>query len=671
MRLNGPAWPAALALLLAFAGAVALAPRACSEPEASDGAAAADSIDVSQDGAAADSAEVSQDTDPADSSDVVDISKMSGRAAEGSWMPHGNYQTNYDVNRTVQTWTQSFITPYSIGKLKLNSNVSYSHSFDATNDRRTINRMARTSINYEPVDGLKLGMAFDVTKNNMETPTVDTRSKTDRQKMLLTADYDFSPMEEMRTTVSAKTGTVNELLQNRSLDRSGRGRNSTYELRNVYSPWQSLTWSVDVGGDLTALDSEDSKTALKTEDRNFSETYTTSLNYKPGGRWGVNLSLRRLESQFQYPKEDVQETKNGFTNGANLNATLKPIANLNLSLTGTAEHSVVDFDVEKARSTVSRVASFSGNMTYEFLGGTKLESRTSFERDRNVYGSGPDVPISVLSQAGYLYLRSLSGRLTRSLGRKLSAAASGSISLRSYQFDDTENNVDDRDMLNQEIGLDLTYTPSKKYTTGVGVSKRVDRIVYISSEKSSNNREGETYTVSANYTYRMSPTTSISQNARMSADYSFYEFSEKKDFLIRNTTLHTVLTTRPFSRLALALIHDYRYQDQGGVVREGGKVYYGRSGNNDRQDMTVKVEYEPVRGVKMAVSQRFLDDKRFNIEDDERTLTSESERAELLARTEINYTIAQNTSLDGRFERMDSSAEGQYWRVTATFRRSF
>jgi hypothetical protein len=634
-RAAAVSWRAGITLLVALAGALALAPRARCQP------AAADSTRVGP-----------------------------GLAAR-DWMPHGNYQTNYDVNRTVQTWTQSFATPYSIGKLKLSTNVTYTHSFDSTNDRKTVNRMARTSFNYLPLEDLKLGMAFDVTKNNTETPVVDTRSKTDRQKVLLTAEYKFYPIDAMTTTLSAKTGTVNELLENRSLDRSGRGRNSTYDLSNVYKPLEYLTWSVGVGGDLTSLDSEDSKTALKTEDRNTSENYTTSLDFSPSQRYIVNFSLHRLESQFQYPREDAQETKSGFTNGGDLRLVLKPIKNFSLNLTGGADHSVVDFDVEKSRSTVSRSASLAGSMNYEFLGGTKLDSRLNWENDRNEYGSGPDVPISVLSQAGYLYIRSLSANVTRSLGSKLSARASGSVSLRSYQFDDTENNFDDRDMRNSELGIDLTYIPSKKYTTGVGVSKRTDKVIYISSEKSSNNREGETYTVSANYTYKMSPTTSITQIARMNADYSFYKFAETRNFLIRNTTLHTVLTTRLLNRIGLALIHDYRYQDQGGVSRRGGTVYYGRIGDNDRQDMTVKLDYEPVRGVKIALSQRFLADKRYNFQDDERVLSSENERVELLAKTEVNYNIAQNTTLNGRFERMDSSVEGQYWRVTASFRRSF
>jgi hypothetical protein len=635
-RAAGGSWSMALALLVALAGALALAPRARCQP------------------AAADSARV-----------------RPGAAAQ-DWMPHGNYQTDYTVNRAVQTWTQSFLTPYSVGgKLQLNTNVTYTHSFDSTNDRKSVNRMARTSFNYLPFEDLKLGMSFDVTKNNTDTPVVDTRSKTNRQKVLLTAEYSFSPLEAMTTTLSAKTGTVDELLENRSLDRSGKGRNSTYDLKNVYRPLTNLTWSVGVGGDLTSLDSEDSRTALKTEDRNTSENYTTSLDYSLSRKVTMNMSLRRLQSQFQYPREEAQETKSGSTNGAELRLVLKPISKLNLNLTGSADHSVVVFDVEKSRSTVSRVSKLAGNMNYEFLGGMKVESRLNWENDRNEYGSGPGIPVSVLSQAGYLYIRSLSGSVTRSLGRKLSARASGNVSLRSYQFDDTKNNPDDRDMLNHELGLDLTYNPSKKYTTGVGVSKRVDRVVYISSEKSSNNREGETYTVSANYTYNMNPTTSISQVARMSADYSFYQFAETRDFLIRNTTLHTVLTTRLLNRIGLALIHDYRYQDQGGVSRQGGTVYYGRIGNNDRQDMTVKLNYEPVRGVKIALSQRFLDDKRYNIQEDEKVLSSESERAELLARTEVNYNIAENTTLNGRFERMDSSVEGRYWRVAATFRRSF
>jgi hypothetical protein len=586
------------------------------------------------------------------------------------WLPHGTYQTNYDVNRTVQTWTQTFTTPYKFDKLQLNTNVNYSYSTDSNNDRKTVGRVARTSFNYLPLTGLKLGMSFDITRNSMETPTTNTSTKTDRDKVLVTGEYSFSPIENMSTTVSGRTGAVDELLENRTVKRSGVGRNSSLDIANSYKPWESLVWGVKLGGDLTSLDSEDSNTGLETKDRNTSESYSTSLNLTPSSRWRANVSLTRVESQFQYPKKEAQETKSGFSEGGAVSLNVKPLNKMNIDISAKSDHREIDFAIEKTRSTVTKVKSADGNLTHEMYG-AKIEGRMNWENQRNEYGSGPDVDINVLSQAGYLYVRSMSGSITRPVTRRLEAKATGSISLRRYEFDDTENNADDRDLLNQNVSLDLTYTPSRKYRVGLGLSKRVDRLIYVSSKKSSNNREGETYTVQASLSYRMSPTTSISQNTRMSADYSFYEFAGNRDALIRSTSLHTVFNTKLLSRIGLALVHDYRYQDQGGVTREGGTVYYGRTGNNDRHDMTIKMDYEPVNGVKIAASQRFQEDKRFSIDGDRRVLTSENERVELLGKMEIKYQIAEDTMLDGRFERVDSTVEGKFWRITASFRRNF
>ncbi len=595
-------------------------------------------------------------------------------AAEGKsardWLPHGTYQTNYDVNRTVQSWTQTFNTPYSIGNLRINSNVSYGYSTDSNNERKTVNRIARTSFNYLPLEGLKLGLALDVTRNNMETPTADTRSKTDREKIQLTGEYSFSPLDEWTMNVSAKTGGVDELLENRTVGRQGRGRSSSADFRSNYKPWEFMTWGLDLGTDVTSLDSEDSKTGLKTKDKNTGESYRTSFDFRPGNVWGASLGLRRLESQFQYPKEEEQETKTGLSNAGDVSFWIKPLDKMNLNLSASVERKTIDFAVERVRSTLTEVESFNGDFSYELFG-VRMETRMSWDDQRSEYGSGPEVPISVLSQAGYLYTRSLQGSLSRNLGKKVEARANADISLRSYDFDDKENNPDDRDLLNQNLSLDATYTPTRKFSTGLGLSKRTSELVYISPEKSTNNREAETYAVTANFTYRMSPTTSISQNTRMSADYSFYEFSDERDFLLRNTILHTVLRTRVMRGVGLVFIHDYRHQDQGGVSRRGGTVYYGRTGDNDRHDLTVMVDYEPVSGVNMTVSQRFQQDKRFSISEEDRTLVGESERAELLARMNVKYKITDNTNFDGRFERMDSSAEGRYWRVTATFRRNF
>lgn len=603
-------------------------------------------------------------------SGVPDTTLAASLKPSQGWLPHGSYQTNYNVNRTVQTWTQTFSTPYTIGKLQLNTNVTYTHSTDSNNDRKTVGRVARTSFNYLPLEGLKLGMSFDITRNKMETPTTNASTKTDRDKVLITGEYSFKPLESMTTTLTAKTGTVDELLENRTVERSGAGRNSSLDVNNSYKPWDFLLWSVRMGADLTALDSEDSKTGLETQDRNTSESYSTSLNFTPSPKWTANLSLNMIDSQFQYPKQDAQETKTGLTRGGEIRLSLKPMGKLNVDVTARNDNKTIDFVIERTRSTVTKTNALSSNLNYEMYG-AKFEGRMNWERQRSEYGSGPDVDINILSQAGYLFVKTLTGTVSRAVTKRLEAKAAGTISLRSYQFDDTENNTDDRDLLDQNISLDLTYTPSRKYRAGLGLSKRVSRLIYVSSQNSSNNREGETYTVQANLGYTMSPSTSISQSTRMSADYSFYNYAKQRDALIRSTSLHTVFNTKLTKRIGMALVHDYRYQDQGGVTREGGTVFYGKTGDNDRHDMTVKISYQPVSGLNLTASQRFQEDKRYSVDGDQRTLTNETDRVELMGKMEVNYAIGDNTVLDGAFERVDSTVEGKIWRINASFRRDF
>lgn len=595
-----------------------------------------------------------------------------GSKVETDWLPHGNYQTNYNVNRTLSTWTQTFSTPYKLGKLSVNTNVTYTHSTDSNNDRRTDNRMARTAIKYNPLSGLKLGMSFDLTRNNMTTPDVTLKTKTDRDRFLVTGDYEFSPLTSMVTTFSAKTGKVDELLENRTVERTGRGRNSTISMDNSYTPLEFLTWTLNASGDFTSLDSKDSNTGLQTKDKNSTTTYGTNLNLRPHKTWDLAVSLKKIESQFQFPKQEAQETKIGESSTGDLALSLRPVDKLSIQLSGSAQRKLIDFALETIRSTLTEAKSFDGILNYELLGGTKLESRMSWENERSEYGSGPDVPVSVKSQAGYLYARKVSGSLSRSLGEKLEARAAGNISLRSYQFDDKDNNPDDRDMLNYTMSLNLTYNPTPKYKAGVGLAKRGDRLVYVKAANSTNNREGETYTVSANLDYKRSRYTSISQTLRVSADYSFYEYAESRDFLIRGTDLHTVIRTRLMDRIGLQLIHDYRFQDQGGVTKTGSAITYGRTGDNDRHDMTIRMDYAPFHGVRIEMSQRLQDDKRYRRDGEgNRILSAERERVEVLGALEVEYNITDTTAMDGRFERINSTVEGNYWLINATFRRSF
>jgi len=599
-------------------------------------------------------------------------SDSTARGSGSGWPPHGNYQTSFNVNRTVSTLTQTFSTPYDLGKLSVNTNVSYTYSTDSNNDRRTNNRLARTSFKYNPLEGLRLGMSFDITRTDMTTPDVTIKTKTDRDKFLLTGDYEFSPLSTMTTTVSAKSGSVDEFLENRTVERSGKGRNTSLSVGNSFKPWDYFTWSLNASGDFTSLDSRDSNTGLQTKDKNSTESYGTTVDMKPSQLWGVTLSARRVENQFQYPKQDAQETKTGESNSGDLAVSLRPIENLSLQLSGSTQRKIIDFSLETIRSTLTETDAFEGIVNYEFLGGTSFESRMSWENERSEYGSGPDVPVSVTSQAGYLYTRKISGSVKRSLSDRLEGKIVGNISLRSYQFDDKENNPDDRDMLNYLMSADLTYEPAPKYTAGLGLSKRVNRLVYVKAANSSNNRENETYTISANLNYKRNRNTSISQTLRLSADYSFYEYSKSKDFLIRSSDLHTIIRTRLMGRIGVQLTHSYRFQDQGGVTRTGNTVTYGRTGDNDRHDMTILVDYTPVEGVRLEVSQRLQDDKRFTRDvDGVRTLATERERVELEAAFDVKYEISDKTAVDGRFERIDSTVEGRYWMINAVFKRTF
>jgi len=586
------------------------------------------------------------------------------------WLPHGSYQTGYTVNRSVQTWTQTFSTPYTYGKLQIRSNVNFSYSTDSNNQRKTIGRTSRTSVNYTPVGGLKLGLAFDLTRNRMTTPAISLKTKTDRDKVLLTGEYSFSPLSGMNTTISGKAGSVDEFLENRTIERTGRGRDTSFELQNTYKPTDALTWSLKLGRDMTALDSKDSRTGLKTKDENIQESYTTALSYRPGPGWSINLSAGRLRTRFQYPRQDVQETKDGLANNFSLQVNLQPIRNLNLGFSAKADQSDIDFKVERIRSTSSKSKSFAGNLSYS-LYGFKFDTSLNWEDKRDEYGSGPDVPVSVTSQAGYTYTRSLTATLSRSLGNKVTARGALLITLRRYEFDDKENNPDDRDFLNRSLSLDITYRPSPRYKAGLGLARRTDELVYVDPRRSANTREGQTYTVSADFTFNMSSTTSITQSVRMNADYSFYKYSSTRNLLIRSTTLHTVFTTKPTRRISLALVHDYRHQDQGGVVREDGAVFYGKTGINERHDMTLKLGYEPVRGFKIFASQRFQPDRRYSIEDGRRLPQGGTDRVELMGGVQAKYKFSEGAVLDAKAERVDSTIEGKYWRVNATFSRTF
>ena len=67
---------------------------------------------------------------------------------------------------------------------------------------------------------------------------------------------------------------------------------------------------------------------------------------------------------------------------------------------------------------------------------------------------------------------------------------------------------------------------------------------------------------------QVTPLVKVSQNYRMTADYSFYDFNESSNVLSRTTEVRTGLQSTLGSKAKLDLDHSFRFKDSGRYVRD-------------------------------------------------------------------------------------------------------
>jgi hypothetical protein len=229
----------------------------------------------------------------------------------------------------------------------------------------------------------------------------------------------------------------------------------------------------------------------------------------------------------------------------------------------------------------------------------------------------------------------------------------------------------DRDELWWLLDGAVGYRPISALDTKLRAQYQQRKVINIASTSSINNNTQNTYKVEAEVNYQVTPVVRASQRYTMTADYAFYDFNENNNGLVRTTEVRTNVTSTVGSKVNLALEHDYRFKDNGSYVRSGttGIRAYSKRQVEIFQYMTITTGYQFSEEFNVFSSERL--EARRTSQVTGSTPPTIVRRFEFHGGMELDHKFSEEFTINSRIEQVRSSAEPDFWSITASLNRRF
>ncbi len=193
--------------------------------------------------------------------------------------------------------------------------------------------------------------------------------------------------------------------------------------------------------------------------------------------------------------------------------------------------------------------------------------------------------------------RSIEGTVTRNLWQRVTAKASGGVTLASYRYSligGYTNPPVPRDQYHQFYRLEGIYSQPTGFSTGVALEVVRDLFVNIPSASTAANTETRSYRAEWRWSYQLLSGLTATQRNTLGADYALYPFLPSNNRLSLDyntlTTLNAVITPR----LRLDMTHNARRQPSGNYSNlPDGLPYFSRSDEGVNYTLSTQISYSP------------------------------------------------------------------------------
>lgn len=603
---------------------------------------------------------------------------------------HPSYQSSYSVNRTSKSWDQGMSIGRRLGPFDFSNTWSLGIRRDeAQNDLRSKRGAMKLNLDYNLRDfgGWTFGIDGDFRRDSQLS---SFRDQVENKSNFGLETESSLPEEILHTVLPAlrgfdlTTGASFGYNDEASVNRGARGLDSTrvqglfqhYDL-GFQGAVKKIRLATSVSQDRRTGDSNTRRRALDDGElldevgestENSSQRWEGSVEWKPGDKFRVGTTGRWIHEVNQYwdalanNSEGGQESKDG--RDKNIQARIEWNSGPSLGLKGDLTRSDVsgdyslqarDFDKQTTRGSVEGRLKLPG-----LLGPLKdTEFQASY--------TGDETASSLEGTADYDQInRKLRSVVRRQLGSKVQVTGTNEVSLLRYLYTDKSNDRDERRFFVDGV---LLYNPSQKFNGLFNVNWGNRQTVNIPSVKATNNNTTETYKVSGEVGYKRGAI-AVNQRYTVGADYTFYDFNESNNNLIRTNEVLTTFSDRIGSGLALQMQHQYQFRDSGKYIEDydGGPRSYTPTSEETRHMMSLTAMYPIVKQLRIEGRQMF-DRRQTRVVSSGRVTTRD--RGEFSFRTDFEHTFRSGMVVQASLQKTESTSEKNYWTVRASMQRSF
>ncbi len=578
-----------------------------------------------------------------------------GRRAAGDSLPdtwaswllntRPDIQLKIDRRKDVTSWdTKINVNRRVSSKLRFNLGASLHTQENTTLNRSDSNDGTSASLKYQLSEDIGFSLRYNSTvagyRYNLKRAEPAERRR--RQNVSVSADFD----KQLTSVLSFRLGTSAGTTQNSYASVSNKGSQQDIATSLSYSPVEDLKASVSYNAKRLLLDSQvdSSGTSVFTsKDRTFSQDLSLSVKYDmlPGIKISMDASQTDNKKQNPDPTRKDQETENKTSRRAGVSTSFDLVKWATWSLSVNFRESQAKFRLQSNRDNAISSSSLKGSAKVLPWRGATVNLGGAREITRREYNT-PDT--------GHDTHKSLSLKLSQDLGRKTDMNLTALVDLVSVFYDNTDENPKDRDRLNRRISSSLSHEPWETVKTRLAGEFSEDKTIYIGEERSANNRTNRKYRLSGDYDLTTYYDITVSQKYDISAVYSFYDYNESNNTLVRNSNVTTRFKVPLTSKINMNVNHGYQFQDQGNYSEEGGKRLYARSSEKETHTMSLICRYTPLKGVSVTAKQTYRTQRNWGYDEGQKYLDYEIATSDISGRINFSCTIGERTKISLKFD---------------------
>jgi hypothetical protein len=607
---------------------------------------------------------------------------------------HPTYMTDYSVNRSSRNWGQTLNLTRKVGPFDLTNKWTVMKGKDPN---RSDMRQKRGAMSFNLAYGLPdygswtFGLdgnfrrdsqlsSFRRVEDNNSDYGVAIKTGLPEQVM----QSIFSPLSEFALRTDANLG------YNRGDNVSQRSIRGATLIDSTEVSGFFQRFNADLGGTLLNLDlkarastdrtSGDSRTRqvdldgggerplIEDTSERSSEQLDGSVRWKPFEGLDASAAGRWVDEVNQYwdiqanSQQGGQETKRGKDRNSKFDLKWNPNKDTDIRAQYSLSWLEGKYDLQNLDFTKKRKA---GEVNGRFvlpafvgpMGGTQFDVKYAGEESEN----------TLEQTANYTQTNRLV-RLSaqRKLGSKFQLMATQEIQLQQYFYADSSNDRDDRRLFTDG---NLSYRPNARFSGVFSVSWSKRESVSIPELRAANNNTRQSYKIDTDLTYTRRRLT-INQRYTVQADYTFYDFNEDNNNLVRTNSVNTTLRTPLAPGTNVSLKHQYQHRDSGSYIREtdGGGRTYAQSNEETRHALTLGTRYS-IGGVLVIDAEQLFDQRQSRRVTSDRVNTST--RAEFSLNASFSKEIAEDFMVKMNFRKTQSNSEKNYWTGRASVERRF